>query len=165
MQYLYLSLLFFTLTSCGNNESSESLQTPDTASATVKESPLQNVAGSYVSQDYAARAKGYDWISVSILHTGKEEISIRIRSRADKKKPTCSLDAKATKTDEGVYKTMLEKGAVVYTFHNQVLTISPEQGTPEGALNYYCSGGAGIAGTYMRIEGAPDTIQMAQTIH
>lgn len=167
MKYLYITLLSFCVASCAGNESGESTQTPaipaDTPAPAVKENSAQKVAGSYVSTDYAERAKGYDWVSVNIQNASQEEISISIRSRADKKKPTCTLDAKATKTVEGVYKTTLEKGAVVYTFLDHKLTISAEPGTPEGALNYYCSGGGSIAGTYTHIEGMPDSSQIDKT--
>lgn len=167
MKYLYISLLFFCLTSCTGDEHSTSTQVPakaaDTPAPAVKENTAQKVAGSYVSADYAERAKGYDWVSVNIQNLGQEEISISIRSRADKKKPTCTLDAKATKTVEGVYKTTLEQGAVVYTFLDHKLTISAEPGTPDGALNYYCSGGGSIAGTYKHIEGLPDSSQIDKT--
>lgn len=164
MKYLYLSLILLSLAACGNSEKNAPAQAQtmpaDTSPETNQDQTVQILTGSYVSADYAQRSKGYDWVSVSIQSINKEIIAVRIRSRADKKKPTCSLDATATKSADGIYKTLLDKGAVVYTFLDQTLTISPEPGTPEGALNFYCSGGASIAGTYTHIEGAPDTLQM-----
>jgi len=167
MKYLYLSLLLFSMVSCTDTEQKTATRDPPIPAATGTTThpglQVQKLSGSYVSPDYAERAKGYDWLSVSIEEISKKELLIRIRSRTDKKRPSCTLDARASMAAEGIYKTMLDKGAVVYTFVGQALTISQEPGTPEGALNFYCSGGASIAGTYTRIEGAPDTAQYGKT--
>ncbi|RQO31120.1 hypothetical protein DBR32_10475 [Taibaiella sp. KBW10] len=164
-----IAFMLFSGASCNSLDSSgvqQPLPQPsDPIPAVVAEdSNAHRPDDNYVSQDYAARNKGYDWVGVTVHYLGPKEIEIRIRSRADKKKATCTMDAKAVKTAEGIYKTALQTGAVVYTFQSNTITISAEAGTPDGALQFYCSGGASIAGTYTKIDGALDPKQIDQTL-
>ncbi len=57
---------------------------------------VQTVVGDYASSDYDKRAQGYDWVGVIISANGSDEIDIKVRSRADIKKPSCNFDGKAT---------------------------------------------------------------------
>lgn len=118
------------------------------------------VDGQYVSQDYENRNKGYDWVGVIVKNIDKGKVSIKIRSRGDKKKPTCTMDAVATQVKEGVYKAVLEGKNVVFTFNEASVTISAENHHDEGVLNFYCSGGASIAGVYTKIITPLDSTQM-----
>lgn len=134
-------------------------------SATIEKSTTTSleVDGQYVSQDYENRNKGYDWVGVIIKNIDEGKVSIKIRSRADKKKPTCTLDAVATKVKEGVYYAKLEGKNVVFTFNETSVTISTENHHDEGVLNFYCSGGASIAGAYTKIATPLDSTQMDKT--
>ncbi|MGB5461355.1 MAG: hypothetical protein WBM85_15460, partial [Eudoraea sp.] len=64
---------------------------------------LPEVAGNYVSDYYQNRNEGYDWIAISVKNIGENTIGISVRSRADKKKPTCTLDTKANKVNDSLF--------------------------------------------------------------
>jgi hypothetical protein len=71
-----------------------------------------NILGSYVSDDYSKRSEGYDWIAVSVTEAESNQLNISVRSRADKKKPTCTFDAVANKVDDKVYQTQIDGKSV-----------------------------------------------------
>ena len=66
-----------------------------------------HVLGNYVSESYSQRSEGYDWVGVTIDEAQNDQIAISIRSRADKKKPTCTFDAKAVKVDDHLYESQI----------------------------------------------------------
>ncbi|SHL74668.1 hypothetical protein SAMN05444360_10449 [Chryseobacterium carnipullorum] len=122
--------------------------------------PKIMVDGSYATADYEKRKEGYDWVGVIIQNIDDNKISVKIRSRADKKKPSCTLDAEATKTKEGVYHAMLNGKNVIFTFNETSVTIDTENPQDQDGLHFYCSGGASIAGTYTKIDAPLDPAQV-----
>jgi len=120
------------------------------------------VAGTYVTPDYEKRSEGYDWVGISVASTDSSTIAIQVRSRADKKKPTCTLDAQATKISEGLYQATLEGKPVLFTFDDTSVTVAAEKPEDAAILNFYCSGGASLAGTYSKTPGTLDTTQAAK---
>lgn len=111
------------------------------------------ISGDYASADYDKRAQGYDWVGVMVRAESDQQIDIKIRSRSDIKKQTCQFDGKATLMgQDAVHGTIFQAQAndsiVFFQFKDNMLTIdSPD----ENALNYFCSGGASLAGEYQKL--------------
>lgn len=61
---------------------------------------------------------------------------------------------------EGVYLASLQGKNVIFTFNEKSLTIAPEKPEDVGMLNYYCSGGGSLAGTYKKIAEPLDAAQV-----
>lgn len=118
-----------------------------------------SIKGNYVSSDYEKRNEGYDWVAVSVSKTTNDEIQISVRSRSDKKEPTCSLNTKAKKEKEGVYKSVINNKGVLFTFKDNQILISAEDEKDKNILYYFCSGGASLGGTYHKINGNLDATQ------
>lgn len=122
------------------------------------------IFGSYVDDSYEKRNEGYDWVSVAVSDAGNDQIKIKVRSRADKKRPTCTFDATADRVDDNTYSSILDGKTIIYKFEDSNLTISPEKPEFEGILAFYCSGGANVAGTYSKINGELDSTQIDKTL-
>lgn len=122
------------------------------------------IGGNYVSSDYAKRNNGYDWVAVSVNQLTDSLAHIAIRSRADKKKPTCTFDANAVLHGNNILKATLDGKSILFTFAGDSLLISAENQQDESLLNYFCSGGGSIAGTYTKISEPLDETQIDKTI-
>ncbi|UPZ34732.1 hypothetical protein MUB18_11485 [Sphingobacterium sp. PCS056] len=149
---------FFLLTLNSCNQPNSKIQAKETETAASL-----TIDGNYVTADYDQRAEGFDWVGVTIKSEQDSSITIQVRSRADKKKPTCTLDAKATKTTENIYRATLEGKAVLFTFDATSLTIKPENPADAAILKFYCSGGGSLAGTYKKNAEALDPTQIDKT--
>ncbi len=128
--------------------------------------PITNssdVTGNYVSDGYAQKDEGYDWVAVMVNRLDNAQLEIKVRSRADKKRPTCTLNVVVYKEDNGVYYTMIDGKKVLFHFADNTLSIATENESDSGALYFYCSGGATVAGTYAKIAGDLDQVQIDQT--
>ncbi|WBL23533.1 hypothetical protein [Zunongwangia sp. HRR-M8] len=113
--------------------------------------------GSYVSNRYEDRNEGYDWVGVEVVSLDDTLIKISIRSRADLKRPTCTLHCIARKLNDTVYQSVETTIPVRFKFTKQDLSIyssSPQE------LAYFCSGGASIEGKYRKILETLDTSQV-----
>ncbi|WP_019670173.1 PliI family lysozyme inhibitor of I-type lysozyme [Eudoraea adriatica] len=130
-----------------------------TISKTQKDFP-----GNYVTKEYHQRNEGYDWIAIAVREKGPNTIGISVRSRADKKRPTCTLDTKAYKVNDSLFSSVVNGVAVMFTFHKGILNISTERPEQEAALQFYCSGGGNFTGDYERIEGDLDRSQIDPTL-
>jgi hypothetical protein len=108
---------------------------------------------------YAQRNEGYDWVAVRVRADEDETLSISVRSRADRKKPTCTLDRTLYPKKENVYYTTEEGQEIYFAFSGDSLTITSND--PQNTVLYYfCSGGGSLAGTYTRVEGSLDEEQI-----
>ncbi len=116
--------------------------------------------GSYASDGYDKRAQGYDWVGVTVSPAPEQQLRIAVRSRADKKKPTCTFDAVARPISPTVYQTSVEGKNIRFTFDRDTVNISTESEADRGLLNYYCSGGGSLADTYRKIRGDLDERQV-----
>lgn len=76
-----------------------------------------DINGNYVSDFYAQRNEGYDWVAVSVKKNSPDEIFLSVRSRADKKKPTCTFDTKAYKINDSTY-VAVEEGKKILQFNS-----------------------------------------------
>ena len=93
-----IALLCVSLIACKQNSKNtkeNQIQNDITAEQTAKNS--STIYGNYVDDSYDKRSEGFDWVAVSVKQNGNNSISISVRSRADKKKPTCTFDTKAFK--------------------------------------------------------------------
>ncbi|MCS3554192.1 MULTISPECIES: PliI family lysozyme inhibitor of I-type lysozyme [Sphingobacterium] len=151
---------FFLLTLNSCNQPTSKTQAPAAPSETA---PTLTIDGNYVTAEYDKRAEGFDWVGVTIKSEQDSSITIQVRSRADNKKPTCTLDAKATKTKDNTYRATLEGKAVLFAFDATSLTITPENPADAAVLNFYCSGGGSLAGTYKKNAEALDPTQIDKT--
>ena len=88
---LFAIIIAMNLAGCG-------IKTNPKPSNLKKISSIQ-FEGNYVSDGYEKKYEGYDWVAVTVRQTGNSTYHLRIRSRMDIKKPTCTFDAEATKLD------------------------------------------------------------------
>lgn len=122
-----------------------------------------NVLGDYVSEDYSKRNEGYDWMAISVKEKESEQLSISVRSRADKKNPTCTFDAIANKIDDKIYITQIDGKSILFEFTDDQIIITTDKEEDQGLLYFYCSGGVSIAGSYLKINAPIDESQMDKT--
>lgn len=122
-----------------------------------------NIEGNYVSKDYSKRSEGYDWIAISVTEAKSNQVNISVRSRADKKKPTCIFDAVANKVNDKVYQTQIDGKSILFEFTKEQISITTKDKNNEGLLFFYCSGGASIAGTFQKINEPIDQNQIDKT--
>lgn len=122
-----------------------------------------NIEGNYVSKDYSKRSEGYDWIAISVTEAKSNQLNISVRSRADKKKPTCIFDAVANKVNDKVYQTQIDGKSILFEFTKEQISITTKDKNNEGLLFFYCSGGASIAGTFQKINEPIDQNQIDKT--
>lgn len=115
--------------------------------------------GNYVNNSYSQRKEGYDWVAVIVSKESDNQLKIAVRSRADKKKPTCTFDVVAQKLDENTYTSVVQDKKVLFRFNANSIAIETEKKEDSGILNFYCSGGASIADTYIKINEQLDETQ------
>lgn len=122
-----------------------------------------NFEGNYVNNSYSQRKEGYDWVAVIVSKESDNQLKIVVRSRADKKKPTCTFDIIAQKFDENTYTSVVQDKKVMFRFSENGITIETEKKEDSGILSFYCSGGASIADTYTKINEPLDETQIDKT--
>lgn len=163
MKHLFF-ILFIGLSLMACKQKSDTSNNPaQNMSPTDQDSNSSSIQGNYVDESYAKRSEGYDWVAVSVKESSNNSIAISVRSRADKKKPTCTFDAKAYKTEENSYETFYDGKTIRFEFLNNSIKISTTQEEDSGILYFFCNGGATIAGTYTKIEEDLDANQVDQT--
>lgn len=158
--FLALIILFI---SC-NTDSRKQEQTLENQASGNNEI-IQNVeiVGNYVNDGYSNKDEGYDWVGVKITKAEDEQIDISVRSRADVKKPTCSLDATAFKVNDSIYRTVLDGNEIEFIFSKDSLFIEAKEEKGKNALYFYCSGGATLADRYSKIDHELDPEQVDKT--
>ena len=121
---------------------------------------IVSIAGDYVSLDYSQRSEGYDWIAVSVSEKTDSLITVKVRSRADRKQPTCTFDAVAKKISEYEYAAQVEGSSLMFAFTDSSINILTETEEQENVLYYYCSGGGNFVGTYSKLDEVLDSEQI-----
>ncbi len=149
-------LLIITLTVISCNSKNKQTNNPP--------EPALELAGNYVSSDYGKRNEGYDWVAASVTRTSDSSLHISVRSRADKKKPTCTYDTDATKINNTAFKAETDGKNIMFTFSYNILNISTEKEDDKDILNYFCSGGGSLLGNYTKIKGPLDKMQIDPTV-
>lgn len=148
-----LLLILLTVISCKDKK----VETPKTINL---EKVSIEISGEYVSEEYQKRNEGYDWMAVSINQISDTSYHISVRSRIDLKKPSCTFDTDAIKTNDTTYKASIEGKNVLFVFTNDTLRITTEKEEDNGLLNYYCSGGGSVAGSYKKLKEPLDEKQI-----
>ncbi len=164
MRSIFFSvILFLTFISCNSNaDKTQSKTTTDSTTITATPASVDR-SGNYVSADYANRAKGFDWVAVAVKNNSGDSVSISVRSRADKKKPTCTFDAVAHKQNDSTYVAVAQGKNILFTFSGDNITIAAENVADSGVLNYFCSGGGSLSGSYTKINESLDESQIDKT--
>ncbi|WP_167611974.1 PliI family lysozyme inhibitor of I-type lysozyme [Maribellus sediminis] len=119
------------------------------------------LVGNYVNADYFQRDKGYDWVGIKVSNAADDQLLVQVRSRADRKKPTCTWDARIYPESTTTYYTVENDTKVHFAFTNDTLSIAAED---EKVLYFFCSGGATIAGNYIKIDEPLDPEQVDSTV-
>ena len=153
-------MAFLALVSCKNE--TKKTDTQETTQEAV--TTTLSVTGNYVSSEYEKRDEGYDWVSVAVRPAANDNIKIAVRSRADKKKPTCTFDALAKKVNDSTYTATAEGKTILFSFKDNQISITTQNESDSNILNFYCSGGGSLAGSYQKIEGDLDQTQIDKTI-
>ena len=124
-------------------------------------STTANSESHYVTDSYHQRAEGYDWVSVTLSNVNESSAQLRVRSRSDKKKATCTYAGTLKREDDGTYTTPIEGGVMVVHVEGETLHIGTKD--PENAIRlmWYCSGGGTMEGSYAKITEPLDTSQFA----
>ena len=135
------------------------------SSSKTREHSQQTFYGHYASKSYEMRDQGYDWVSVSILPMNKHQARVSVRSRADRKKPTCTFDALVNITNDSMLVYHDNSFSIFFRLSEDGLTIDADTKDNQDRLSYYCSGGGNLAGNYIKIESVPDPDQMDQTAY
>ncbi len=169
---IVLLMLMITIGSCKNKAENSPIEDTSDFPEMIQdqenetsESKLENqLISNYVDDGYSQKDEGYDWVSVAVTDAGNDQINIKVRSRADKKRPTCTFDATASRVDVNTYSSILDGKTILYKFEDSNLTISPAEPEFEGVLAIYCSGGASVAGTYRKINEELDSTQIDKTL-
>jgi hypothetical protein len=147
--------------SCGNKNQTK-IDPPVSSELT---SGIDAFVGSYVSDGYSKKEEGYDWVAVTIKKLSDSTAQVSIRSRADKKKPSCTFDMDVTKLDSVTLNGRNEGYSILFKLNKNVLSISSDQANAtNNNLQYFCSGGATIEGNYSKIEGELDQQQIDKVI-
>lgn len=141
------------LTICTNNISAANKKT------VTKATSIKALVGNYVTPEYFKRNKGYDWVAVTITATNDSTAHIRIRSRVDLKKATCTFDRDARLVGNRLI-SEYDGANIVYSVSKKGLTISTENKEDILKLNFFCSGGGTIAGNYTKLTTALDKKQL-----
>lgn len=144
-------LLIATLSACTSapeNKNTEPEVIPNSGEAFV---------GTFVSDGYADKNSGADWVSVTITKIKETQFHVEVRSRSDIKKPTCTFTSDADLNKKGELTASQNNLDVGFRVSGNLLTIySPSNKD----LNYFCSGGATLAGKYQRVSGSQDQKQV-----
>jgi len=157
------SMLLLSLTAC-QNTNTQSLKTTtvlqnDLPTTTSTDKYTNNITGDYVTDGYTKRNEGYDWFAISVRDAGQDAISVSIRSRIDKKKPTCTLDTVLHKAHDGRYQFWVDNNPVYLRFDDNSLSIEGEEAYLQKTA-FYCSGGATLGGVYQKLSDTLDTQQL-----
>ena len=124
---LLLSMLLVSLTAC-QNTNTQGLETTtvlqnNLPTTTATDKHTNNITGDYVTDGYTKRNEDYDWFAISVRDAGQDAISVSIRSRIDKKKPTCTLDTVLHKAHDGRYQFWVDNNPVYFRFNDNSLSI------------------------------------------
>jgi len=118
--------------------------------------------GHYATNFYQERDQGYDWIALSITPRNKFTVAVSVRSRADKKKPTCTFDGLASVVDQNTL-VVHNDFSMELRFTSDSVWVTGKTPPDTDRMAFYCSGGGNLADTYFKISGPPDPSQVDNT--
>ena len=150
MKLKFISLIIFLavfMSACIQNKSPEPT--------------FEQYLGNYVTEDYKNRDEGYDWVAVSLDTIGNNQYRVLVRSRSDKKKPTCQYKSIVVPVNDSIFRSEFEGNGILFILGDNKLSIRAEDETDQITMYYFCSGGASLEGTYKKI---PDPLDESQLI-
>jgi hypothetical protein len=156
------SVIIITVISCNNQDKSKTTERTSQPQNTIQ--GISNFVGNYVSESYTKRSEGHDWIAVSVNQLSDSTVHISVRSRMDKKKPSCTFDADAIKISNNQFKSNIDGKLIIYTFNKGSINIEPEKNEDKDILQYYCSGGGNFSGDYKKISEPLDEKQIDRRV-
>ena len=83
----------------------------------------KNIYTNYVSVDYSKKDEGYDWVMVSLKDIDTHKARVSIKSRADKKKPTCTFDDIVYKKDNNQFVSYKDEKTILFEVKDDYLFI------------------------------------------
>ena len=111
--------------------------------------------GRFGSDGYEKRQEGYDWVLFNIQEKTDGRFDIKVRSRTDIKKPTCTYEGIGQLKTPDILVAPLEDGKVNMTLTLKGNTIDvwmdSENFDDRFLLMRYCSGGGSLAGKYYEV--------------
>lgn len=159
LKHLIIALLFILFgNSCTDKKAgrdNEEVPEKDPVSGNI-----EHIAGDYISNGYLHRDKGYDWMVASITPIKDKDAYILIRSRADKKRPTCTFEGIGTLLDASKLAVDIEGRRVLFKFKENTMDITTENEEDLDYLMYFCSGGGNFAGKYEKLNAPLDEGQL-----
>ena len=119
-------------------------------------------SGNYVTEEYQKRNNGYDWLVLSSFKKTDTTIHIKVRSRNDRKKATCTFEGVGVKIGTGVFKVANENFTVLVHFKDSQARISGVGiENDESVLHWFCSGGASLSDyTFYKLNETLDSTQL-----
>ncbi len=152
-RFLILATLTLTsgylLTSCKESSKEAPITVPvSTEASQVEATKVEPINLTFVSEGYATKEEGSDWIKINITSLEQDQVAILVTSREDIKKPTCSLETVATKLNDHTYQAILQEVPVNFSLKEGELNIDTVNESDRGVLSYYCSGGGSLVGNY-----------------
>lgn len=113
---------------------------------------MDKFLGKYVSEGYFRRSDGYDWISVLISKKDDNTVYISVKSRSDKKKPTCTFDGEGIMVESNTLKSVFNGKVILFDLEDEILKVFTEKEKDGNLLYFFCSGGATLEGRYKKID-------------
>ena len=164
MKYLFVLIsLSILLVSCKTDKKETQTTAGNETKTEAKVKQDKNIdkfTGSYVSDGYDKRIEGYDWVAVIISKWNDSTALIKVRSRTDKKKATCTFDARASQKDSNTLAVKYDGRGILFNITGDSLSVLGEYPDDESSLSFFCSGGASLSGTYAKISEPLDKSQI-----
>lgn len=159
---LFCSLVFILLVGCRNSTEKNKEKSHNSAqnASTIK----QNYSGNYVTEHYENRNDGYDWVAVSITEIIDNQLLVSVRSRNDKKTPTCTFDATFYKINDSLFHTFTVGKEVSLEIISDKLKFKTAQSGDVEAFKFHCSGGGSLAAIYHKIDSVLDPNQVETAV-
>lgn len=118
----------------------------------LQKNGMDKFLGKYVSEGYFRRSDGYDWISVLISKKDDNTVYISVKSRSDKKKPTCTFDGEGIMVESNTLKSVFNGKVILFDLEDEILKVFTEKEKDGNLLYFFCSGGATLEGRYKKID-------------
>ncbi|UUV17845.1 hypothetical protein NRK67_11150 [Fusobacteria bacterium ZRK30] len=118
----------------------------------LPENGMDKFLGKYVSEGYFRHSDGYDWISVLISKKDDNTVYISVKSRSDKKKPTCTFDGEGIMVERNTLKSVFNEKVILFDLEDEILKVFMEKEKDGNLLYFFCSGGATLEGRYKKID-------------
>lgn len=136
----------------------------DTSDETLADTGVDRFIGYYADNGYANRNEGADWVGLIIRKGDDSAYHISVRSRADRKKTTCTFDAEAGTLTQNTLRAIVNGIGILFIVNDSSIQVQPERAEEADRLNYFCSGGATIIGTYLKQKDNLDPTQVDHRI-